>query len=102
MRIYRWLLHLYPRAFRADYGEAMAAITAQRLAGTSGVARAGRWLEALGDLLVNATRVQADVTRQDVRDALRQARRHPAFAATAVPSSRTGSPVPSIVTAREA
>ena len=90
MRAYRWLLHLYPRAFRAAYGAEMAAITAKRLASTSGAGRLVAWAAAVGDLLANAARVQADVTRHDVRDALRQARRHPMFAATAVALAAVG------------
>jgi predicted permease len=85
MRAYRWLLHLYPASFRAEYGDDMCVIFARERRTTAGArARAALWGRALGDTLANAPAAHADMLRQDLRDAFRSLRRAPGFAATAV------------------
>ncbi len=84
MRFYRALLHLYPKSFRAEYGDEMRAVFARELRATSG---AGLWLfvaRTLLDTIANAARVHGDITRQDLRHALRSLRRSPGFSATAI------------------
>ena len=55
MRLYRLLLHLYPRSFRHEYGEEMAHIFALRLDEASpGLGRFAVWLEAVFELAGNA------------------------------------------------
>jgi putative ABC transport system permease protein len=84
MRLFRLLLHLYPASFRAEYGAEMSAIFAERRREAGGPAVAGLWLETIADVVVNATKAQADVLRQDLAFSARTLRRAPGFALTAV------------------
>jgi len=85
MRLYRALLHLYPASFRAEYGDEMAAIFAERRRDAGGVLSAAvLWLETLADIAANALRAHGDLLRQDLAYAARTMRRAPGFAATAV------------------
>ena len=55
MRWYHALLRLYPQSFRAEYGDEMAAIFAERLRGAAGWRPwLSLWLEAILDAAVNA------------------------------------------------
>jgi MacB-like periplasmic core domain len=78
-RIYRWLLRVYPREFRDEYGEDMSLMFWLR-------SREGArlWLQILGDLTLHAPREHWSMTRQDVRYALRSWRRAPAIPAIAL------------------
>jgi predicted permease len=91
MGLYRLLLHVYPRSFRAEYGDEMCAIFAQRQRSAAGVGvRLLLWLEALGDVVANAMRVHADLLAQDLRYTVRALARSRGFAATAILVSALG------------
>ena len=80
MTFYRALLHLYPASFRAEYGDEMCAVFARDLQARGAAA----WLTAIVDTVVNASRVHLDITRQDVRYAIRSLSRTPGFTITAI------------------
>lgn len=85
MRLYRLLLHLYPRSFRAEYGEEMCHVFSERLRRASGAfAVVAFWLEAPFDVLANALRVHWDLFCQDLRYTVRSHARTPGLAFTAV------------------
>ncbi|HLJ46665.1 MAG TPA: ABC transporter permease [Bryobacteraceae bacterium] len=84
MRTYRGLLHFYPAAFRAEYGEEMCAIFSQRLRLASGFARLGVWIAVFFEVLFNALAVHFDILWQDLRYTGRALRRAPGFAITAI------------------
>jgi putative ABC transport system permease protein len=85
MRLYRALLHLYPASFRAEYGDEMAAIFAERRRDAGGLFSAAvLWLETLADVVANALRAHGDLLGQDLAYAARTMRRAPGFAVTAV------------------
>jgi predicted permease len=89
--IYRALLHLYPASWRAEYGDEMAALFAdRRRAASSGIAILALSLEALADLLTGAAAIQFDHLRQDLRYTARTFRRAPGFAATAIAIAAVG------------
>lgn len=85
MRFYRTLLHLYPASFRAEYGEELCYIFAERAGELSGPFSLMKiLLAALADVIPNAIAAHADVLRQDLVYAVRSLRRTPGFALTAV------------------
>jgi hypothetical protein len=85
MRLYRLLLRLYPAAFRADYGEEMAAIfRARRRAARGPFAMSALWLDTLHEVIMNAPAVHADLLKQDLRYTIRTLRRARGFALTAI------------------
>ncbi len=90
MGFYRALLRLYPRSFRAEYGDEMRAVFARELKGRTGPRRLAFLLAALGDTLVNAARVHGDILRQDLRYTFRSLRRTPGFTLTAILVSALG------------
>jgi hypothetical protein len=68
MRSYRFLLHLYPKSFRNEYGEEMCHLFAMRLDGASrGLERALVWLAAIFEIVGNATAAHWDIFRSDLR-----------------------------------
>ena len=85
MRFYRALLHLYPAFFRAEYGDELRAVFAERARAIRGpLAPLRVALAALADVVPNALAVHGDALRQDLRHTARSLRRAPGFAATAV------------------
>jgi predicted permease len=79
-RIYRWLLHLYPRDFRDEYGQEMSLLFRARAANGS----VSLWLQVLGDLAFHAPKEHWSTLKQDFRYALRTLLGEPAFAATVI------------------
>ena len=84
MQIYRALLRLYPKSFRAEYGGEMEKDFARQWRDASAGAQAWLLINATLDTVFNAARVHGDITRQDVRYSLRSLRRTPGFSATAI------------------
>ena len=81
MRFYRALLHFFPRSFRAEYGAEMEKDFAREWASGSRPILA---VKAIGDVTANASRVHADILRQDVSYSIRSLRRTPGFTVTAI------------------
>jgi putative ABC transport system permease protein len=90
MRIYRVVLRLYPKSFRAEYAAEMEKDFAHHWRDAAAGARAWLVLNAVVDTLWNAARVHADITKQDVRYSLRSVRRAAGFSATAVAVAALG------------
>jgi putative ABC transport system permease protein len=85
MRLYDLLLHLYPASYRAEYGEELRAVFAERARDIAGpLAPVRRAFAAVADVWPNAFAVQADVLRRDLGYAARTLRRAPGFALAAV------------------
>jgi putative ABC transport system permease protein len=91
MGAYRAALRMLPASFRAEYGEEMAAVVAQRRREAGGRAEAlVVWILAFADVLSTAARAHADLLRQDLRQALAAARRAPGVALTAIAVTALG------------
>lgn len=84
MRFYRALLHLYPKSFRAEYGEQMLLVIAERRAHAGVAGRLALAAETVADTMTTAARVHGEIFAQDLRYTLRTLRRSPAFALTAI------------------
>ena len=79
-RFYRALLRLYPAWFRAEYGDEMAAVHAERQAHGGG----GRHIAAVAEVVPNAIAVHWSLLLQDLRYTLRSLRNARGFALAAV------------------
>jgi putative ABC transport system permease protein len=91
MGVYRAVLLLLPKAFRAEYGHEMAALFARRRGESGGLAVVALWAGAIADVVATALRVHVDHLRQDLQYALRSARRAPGFTATSILVAAIGS-----------
>lgn len=81
---YRALLYLYPKSFRAEYGEEMSAVFARELRTATGTGVFLFLARTFFDTLVNAAGVHGDITTQDLKYAVRSLGRTPGFTLTAV------------------
>jgi predicted permease len=78
LRTFRWLLHLYPAAFREEYGQEMTWAFAERLRDEPAW---WAWPRTVADLLRTAVREHVDVLARDVRVSVRSLRRAPLLTA---------------------
>ena len=84
IRLYRGLLRLYPAAFRAEYGDEMCALFAERTAGVGPLGRLGLAVAAMADVVPNALAVHWDMLNGDLRYTVRSLRHARGFAIAAV------------------
>jgi predicted permease len=90
MSIYRLLLRLYPKSFRAEYGAEMEKDFARDWHGAAAPARLALLVRAATDSILNAARVHGDITRRDVGYAIRSLRRTPGFSLTVIAVAAIG------------
>ncbi len=84
-RLYAALLGLYPAGFRAEYGDDLRHMFAERRDAASGpVSIALLWIEAIADIVANAIPAHLDLLRQDLRYTARTLGRAPGFALTVI------------------
>src|SRR5215831_10994548 len=87
-RWFRRLLRLFPSDFRGDFGDDMAATFRDQrrdaLAHGGSLAALRLWWDTVRGVLTTAPREHLDLLRGDVRYALRNLRRNPAFTLVAV------------------
>lgn len=76
VRVYRWLLKLYPARFREEYGGPLEREFADEYR-EAGARRGRLWLRTLADLAVSVPRQAAHELRQDIRFGLRVYARRP-------------------------
>ena len=84
MLIYRALLRLYPKSFRAEYGAEMLRDFSRQWQDRSSTTRFALLARVVVDTAVNAVGVHLDILKQDVRYTLRSLARTPGFTATAI------------------
>jgi len=85
MSFYRFLLHLYPSAYRADYGDEMCADFEQELRLRDGVlSKLSLCLATVADVVTSAAAVHSQIARRDFRYSVWSLWRSPGFAVTAV------------------
>lgn len=82
--LYAAALHLYPAAYRDEYGREMTLVLADRLRAERGVSRAWAVVAAVAAVVTEAPRLQAQALGGDLQWAARVVRREPWFAAAAI------------------
>ena len=82
--LYRLLLHLYPKAFRHEYGEEMTDDFARTTAHAGSLGKAGLLMKAVADVGGNAFVVHWNILRQDLGYTARTWNRGRGFALTAM------------------
>jgi len=91
MWLYRLFLYLYPAGFRAEYGEEMTAVFAEKRRRARNIFQVTAvWMEAVYDIIRHAVPLHLDALRQDLRYTLRSLHRAPGFAATVILVSALG------------
>lgn len=90
MSIYRALLRLYPKSFRAEYGAEMLKDFNRQWRELSGAARVALLSRVVMDTAANAFGVHLDILKQDAGYALRSLRRAPGFSITAIAVAALG------------
>jgi putative ABC transport system permease protein len=90
-------LHLYPAAYREEYGREMKLVFDDRLREAGGALRRWTALSALLSLLLDAPRQHLRVLVEDLRLAVRHVRHQPGFAAVAIGTVALGIGVASAV-----
>ena len=77
--VYTVLLHLYPTAFREEYGREMRLAFRRRHREKTGqIGKTLLWFSILADTLTTATREHIDMLMHDIRYVLRTLRQTPA------------------------
>jgi predicted permease len=85
MRLYRWLLWLYPASFRAEYESELSALFARRRRDASGLfGLLGLWIATFAETIWDAAAAHWDILRQDLQYAARTLSRTPGFTLTAI------------------
>jgi putative ABC transport system permease protein len=85
MKLFDALLHLYPSAFRIEYGDELRRVFAQRRRDVSGFAGVlVFWIAEFFDVLSNALQVHWDILQRDLHYTVRTLTRSPGFALTAI------------------
>ena len=84
MRIFAFLLRLYPASFRNEYGVEMSRLFAERVRTARPGERVSLWIEAFRDALTTAPRIHFDILAQDLRYTRRTLARTPGFTIAAI------------------
>jgi len=82
--VFKAALHLYPPAYREEYGREMTLVFVDRLRETGGAGRAWTAVAAIVSLMADAFGQHLQVLAQDLRLAIRLVQREKGFAIAAI------------------